>query len=171
MNYAILWVDALIVCLLWVAFFASCISRLKRKWVRGVLLAVVFVIPLWALGSLVAASISMKFVGHFPHSWFLYFVTLLATFLLGTGLILYQARRRPVTIKPAAATWRPVPLGLALMIIAGVGYMALVNMDLAIRARCAVLSVKVMSVYQAAAPAITTESQNAAPLYNEAFAR
>jgi hypothetical protein len=47
--------------------------------------------------------------------------------------------------------------------------MALLNLDVAIRARCAILEVKVGMQYWAAAPAITSESQNAAPIYEKVF--
>jgi hypothetical protein len=44
-------------------------------------------------------------------------------------------------------------------------------MDVAIRARCAILSVKAGQEYWAMAPAVVSEDQNAAPLYEKAFAR
>ena len=54
---------------------------------------------------------------------------------------------------------------------AAVGYMILLNMDLVIRARCAIQSVEINSLYLATLPAITSDAQNAAPMYEKAFAR
>ena len=41
MNYGLLWLAALFITLLWVAALAACIGRLRRKWMRVVLMILV----------------------------------------------------------------------------------------------------------------------------------
>ncbi len=170
MNFALLWIDALLITLLWVTTLAAVVGRAKRKWVRGLLSLVVVGIPLVVLGWLVFAAAMMKFHWKLERNWFSYGLSLLLTYLVGASLILRKAARREPGLIPAAATWRRVPLALALLTAMVVGYMTLCNMDLVIRARCAIMSVKINSIYLATLPAITSESQNAAPLYEKAFA-
>ena len=43
MGYILLWIESLGVSLLWVATLVACVGRLRRRWVRVVLL--VFTIP------------------------------------------------------------------------------------------------------------------------------
>ena len=49
--------------------------------------------------------------------------------------------------------------------------MTVLNMDLAIQSRCAILSVDVNSIYLATQPAITSDDQNAALIYEKVFAK
>jgi len=170
-NFALLWIDALVVSLLWVTTLAACVGRLKRRWLRGTLVPLVVGVPLFPLASFAFAAWEMKFVGKIGPDWFSYAISLLLAYLIGASIILRQSRRREPGLMPAAATWRRAPLALSLLIAAAVGYMALLNMDFALRARCAVLSVEVNSIYLATLPAITSDAQNAAPLYEKAFAR
>jgi hypothetical protein len=171
MNFALLWIDALIISLLWVAALAAFVGRLKRKWIRVVLSSLVVLAPVAVLGAFVASAAMMKFSLKLETNWFGYASSLLLGYVLGTALILRCASRREPGLAPAAATWARPPLVLAWLTAMVVGYMVLGNMDLAIRARCAILSVRVNSLYLATLPAITSDSQNAAPIYEKAFAR
>ncbi|MGD0390800.1 MAG: hypothetical protein ABSC42_17790, partial [Tepidisphaeraceae bacterium] len=171
MNFALLWLDALLIVLLWVAAMAAIVGRANRKWVRVALLSLVVLVPLTALGAFVSATASMKFSMEVEPNGFVYAVSLLLGYLVGTTLILRQAARREPGSAPAAATWRRAPLAFAWLTALAVGYMILLNMDLAIRARCAILRVELNSIYLATLPAITSDAQNAAPMYEKAFAR
>jgi hypothetical protein len=104
-------------------------------------------------------------------NYFGYCLSLLLAYLIGTVLILRGASRREPSMPPAVASWRLGPLAFAWLTALAVGYMILLNMDLAIRARCAFLSVQLNSICLASLPAIASENENAAPLYEEAFAR
>jgi uncharacterized membrane protein SirB2 len=169
MNFALLWIDALVVALLWVAMLAAIVGRARRRWVRGLLLPVVAGVPLVPLGTFAFAAIIMKFQTKAQPNWFVYAISLLLAYIVGATLILRRASRREPGSQPAAATWRRMPLALAWLMAIAIGYLTLVNMDLAIRARCAIQSVEVNSVYLASLPAISSDSQNAAPLYEKAF--
>jgi hypothetical protein len=171
MNYGLLWLAALFIALLWVAALVACVARLRRKWVRIVLMVLVLLVPLAPLGAFVYGSAAMKFGFNLAINWFNYALSLLVVYLVGAALILSIARRREAGLRPAAASWRPGPLILAWLVAVAMGYLTLTNMDLAVRARCALLSVKANSLYLATLPAIVSEEQNAAPLYEKAIAQ
>jgi hypothetical protein len=168
-NFALLWIDALALILLWVAACAALLARLRRRWMRGTLMVVAIAISFVPLGTITFGTAQLKFSLHIEPNGFVYLLSLLVASFVSAGLILYQARRREPGLPPAAAKWRRLPLLLAWLTAGAIGYMTVVNMDLALRARCAFLSTEVNSVYLATLPAITYESQNAAPLYQKVF--
>jgi len=171
MNFALLWLAALVVALLWVATDVACVGRLKRRWARALLSMIILLVPLAVLGMFVVATATAKFNFKIENNWFAYAASLFLTFLAGTAFILWQGERHEPGSPPNAAHWRRAPLAIAGVIAATVWYMTLLNMDFAVRARCALLSVEVNSVYLATLPAITRDAQNAAPLYEKAFAQ
>jgi hypothetical protein len=171
MNFQLLWMDALIVALLWIAMTSALVSRLKVRWVRGGLAWGSALIPVILLGVNVVVAVGFKFYMKIEPNWFAYTLSLFLAFLAGGAWVLRRGWRHEAGMPPAAASWRPGPLAAAWMIAAAVWYMTLLNMDLANRARLAILSVEANSIYLASLPAQTSEAQNAAPLYEKAFAR
>lgn len=171
MNFGLLWIDALLIAVLWVAALAACVGRLKRKWLRVALMFLVVLIPLGLLGLYVLFAANLKFALEIEPNWFVYALSLLLASIVVTVMILRRAARREPGMPPNAATWHRGALGFAWLTAVAVGYMTLVNMDLAMRARCAILSVQLNSVYLATLPAVTSDAQNAAPIYEKAFAR
>jgi hypothetical protein len=171
MNFALLWTDGLIVALLWVAAVAAFVGRIRRRWVRGLLTTIILGPPLFLLGTFVWAAATMRFAARIEPDWFNYSVSLLVAFLIGASWILRRGRRGMPGFASEAATWQRTPLMLALAGALAVGVMTLLNMDLAIRARCAIQSLEVNSIYLATLPAITSDAQNAAPIYEKAMAR
>jgi hypothetical protein len=169
-NFVLLWIVALLVSLLWVLATVAWVSRVKRKWIRVALLFLVILVPLTLFGLFVFSTGVMKFGLKIEPNWFIYSVSLLLGYLVGSALILRQGARREPGLPSAAMTWKRMQLTLACLTAWAVGYMILLNADLAIRARCAILSVESHCVYLAALPAITADTQNAAPLYEKAFA-
>jgi hypothetical protein len=170
MNFGLLWIDALIVALLWVTMLAAFVGRANRRWVRGLFIPVTVGVPLFPIGTFVFAATVTRFQSKMEPNWFVYAVSLLLAYLVGASIILRKASRREPGPRPAAAAWQRTPLALAWLVAVAIGYMTLANMDLAIRARCAIQGVEVNSVYLATLPAITSDNQNAAPLYEKAFA-
>jgi len=169
MNFALLWIDALLVSLLWVAALVACAGRVRR-WLRVIILMPVVGFPLLVFGLFVFVAFQMRFVAKFEPNWFDYSVSLLIAYAIFSLLIARQGARRTVGMPPAAATWRRMPIIVAGLLALAVGYMALIDMDLAIRAKCAIQSIEINSLYLATLPAIRSESENAAPLYEKAFA-
>jgi hypothetical protein len=171
MNFALLWTDALLVLLLWVSAGAAVVGRIRFRWLRAILMLGVFCISCVVLGGFTFLTGGMKFNMRIEPNWFGYALSLLLTHIVGALVVLYRSRRRAPGMAPAAANWPRGPLLFALVMAMAVGYMTLLNMDLMIRARCAIQSVEVNSRYLATLPAITSDSQNAAPLYEQAFSR
>ena len=171
MNFALLWIDGLMISLLWVATLAALFGRFHRRWVRGLLMPITVGVPLFFLGSFVFAASATRFATAFKPDWFGYSSSLLITYLIGASLILQRGRSTEAGLRPASATWSRGPLAFALMTAVAVGYMTLSNMDLVIRARCAIESVQVNAKYFAALPAAPSYSQNAATYYEKAFAQ
>ena len=163
MNFALLWMDALLVSLLWVAACTTFVGRIKRKWIRISFTPIVLGVPLFVLGTFVFASTTTKFVAKIQPDWFYYSVSLLLAYLVGASSFfvkrLVESQARPPPPHPGGAAF-----AVAFLLTVAIGYMTLVNMDLAIRTT-ALLSVKINSIYLAGLPAITSDSQNAALTY------
>ena len=171
MNFALLWLDGLSIALLWVAALTACVGRVKRKWLRVALLLLTVLFPLTVLGFFVFSAAEMKFGLEIQPNWFSYAVSLLLGYLVGTALILHRGARRDPGLAPAAATWRRGPLAFA-WLTACRGWVY----DTPQYGPChprpvRILSVQINSVYLATLPAITSDDQNAAPIYENAFAR
>jgi hypothetical protein len=171
MDFALLWIDALLSSLLWVGVIVAFAGRFKRRWIRGAFLCLVILMPLLGLGLFVASAAMMKFVAKVENNSFIYAVSLGSAFVVGMLLILLRASRHESDRVPASATWPRGLLLLAWFAVLTLGYMTLCNMDFAIRTRCALLSEKINSVYQANSPALVSDTQNAAPIYEKVFAR
>jgi hypothetical protein len=170
MNFGLLWVEGLLIVLLWVAAWGAWIGRMRAGWVRRWVLAIMVLVPVGMLIPSVAMSWFAKFEGNLERNWFYYFASLLAVYVLGAVVILYRGGRKEAG-RPAAAVWRRGSLSLAWVFALMLGSITLGAMDLAVRTRCALLSVKVNSLYLATLPAVVSEDQNAAPIYEKAFAR
>jgi len=171
MNYALIWIDSLLVYLLWVATTTAFAGRIRRKWIRSAMLPIVIGFPLLTLVSFVFGTGMLRYNTGSKPDWFFYALSLMVAYLIGTAVILHQGRRREAGALPAAGSWPMLPLLVSFVIATVVSYIILLNMDMAIRARCALLSLQIGQEYWAAAPAVVSESQNAAPLYEKVFAR
>jgi hypothetical protein len=167
MNFELLWIDILLSALLWAMASVATFGRARSKWVRWPLYAIGVAIPLLVLGGMLAVAINIKYA----NNWLHYVASLVITYTIGTIVILWKASRRNADARPAAATWRRIPLIVGWLIAIVVGYTTLINMDLALRARCALLSTQLNTLYIAMTPAIVSDSQNAATLYEQAFQR
>ena len=114
MNFALLWTDALIVSLLWVAAVTAFVGRIGRRWIRGLLTTIILGPPLFLLGTFVWAAATMRFAARIEPDWFNYSTSLLVAFLIGAWWILRRGRRGLPGFVSEAATWQRAPLVLAL---------------------------------------------------------
>jgi hypothetical protein len=171
MNFGLLWLEALLVGLLWVAAWGAWIGRLRGWLIRGALWILIILIPLAALGAFVVAAVAIKARMGQERTWLAYALSLLVAYVVGALVLTYAGWRRGAGMRPAAAAWRRGGLALAWLVAVVMGYITLGNMDQAVRSRCALLSVKANSLYLATLPAIVSEDQNAGPLYEKVFAR
>jgi hypothetical protein len=171
MSYGLLWIEMLASCLFWVAAAAAWIAPIKRKWVRAVLMTVAVLIPLLPLGGFVVLAGALKFKINVEQNWFAYAVSLLASYFVGITGILIRAGRHEPGAGPAAVSWRRGPLTAAWMAAVAVGAMTVWNIDLSIRARANILALQASTRFLTELPVPMSDAQNAAPLYEKAFAR
>ena len=171
MNLALLWIDALLITLLWVTGAAAFLGRINRKWVRWPLSWIAVAVPFVVLGGFLASTVVIRRTLEIGNALFHYVGGLIIGFVVGTILILWRASRRTADSRPAAVSWRRGPLVLGWLVTIVIGYMTITNMDLTLRARCALLSTQLNTLYIAMSPAIVSDSQNAATLYEQAFQR
>jgi hypothetical protein len=165
MNFELLWIDVLLIALLFVMATVAIAGRIRRSWRRWLVWCVCVLIPLGILGGLFATAITFTYA----NDWAQAMGSLVIGYVIGTAVILWKASRRATGDRPAAASWRRVPLLVGWLVALVVGYTTLINMDLALRARCALLSNQLSTLYVAMTPAITSDSQNAAKLYERAY--
>ena len=99
MNFALLWIEVLLISLLWVATLAAFVGRLKRRWVRGLLVSVVLGVPLFFLGTFVFGASVMKFSTKIEPSWFIPALSLLLAYLAGVipGSVLFSPQRARIS--------------------------------------------------------------------------
>ncbi|MGD1275934.1 MAG: hypothetical protein ABR964_01770 [Tepidisphaeraceae bacterium] len=171
MSYALLWIEVLISALLWMALLAACVARFKRRWVRATLMSLASALPLLFFAALVFAAIMIRFNAKVENNWLVYATALFIGAIAGLAVILIRARPREAGMAPSAMTWRRGPLAAAWLVSIAVTGMTLWNMDLAIRARANVLAVEADALWLATSPAVPSDAQNAAILYEKAFAR
>src|SRR5271166_5354923 len=160
MNFTLLWITTLAASLLWVAASAAIAGRIKRKWVRVMLFCLVNLVPFVLWGLFVALAAGVKFEERIDRSWFGYFVSLFCVFLVGGLMVLVCASRRKPGSVPAASTWPRMSLVLGCLAAMALGYITLCDMDFAFRTRCAILSLRLNSLYLASLPAIVSDSQD-----------
>ena len=170
MNVTLLWTDAVLSSLLWVAAVIAASARLRRRWLRIIVLLPAVGMPLINFASIVLIAWHMKFNLKLEPNWFGYSVSLFVTYVVGTTIILRKGLRRGPGLETAALSWRPVPIAVAGLLALVMSYMTLIDMDVALRARCAIRSVQLNSLYLATSPAIVSDAQNAAFIYEKAFA-
>jgi hypothetical protein len=173
MNFALLWVEALAIGLFWVGMGSALGGRVKGRGWRVLLAVVVVGVPTFVLGSFVFGAAATKLLTAFQPSWFGYAVSLLVCFWIGAGVIVGRGRRgagEGAGDLRCSAGWGRGGLLFGFGISVVLGYLTLQSMDFEIRTRCSLQRAEVNSLYLASLPAIVSESQNAARLYEQAFA-
>lgn len=172
MSYGLLWIEALIVSLLWVAMAATVSARIRSRGWAGLLLLAALAVLAVVLGAPLAFSAIMKFGGGLAESWFGYCLLLFIAALVGGVIILWLARRRPAPgAARAAAAWPAGWLGVALLGMLLLDLMTFWNVDLAVRNDAANLRTEAGAMLLSVAPPPVDDERNAAVLYEKAFAR
>lgn len=167
MSYALLWIEVLIISLLWLAALVACVAHLRRRWIRIIMTIVILLVPVALLGAFTVAT-AYLFEQGVERNWFRYATSLLAAFLLGAVVTLAAGRPVERGDRPRAAMWSRSKLALAFIVAAAIGWMNLWNMDLAVRAQAADLRLQAGAMALSLSPAVPDE-QNAAIIYMKAF--
>ena len=171
MSFALLWIEVLAACLLWVAMLTALVGRKgRRAFVTWVALLCLF--PLAALASVTVVTGYLKFEEGFRINYFYYFCSLLIAFLAGVVVTLVGATRpgTPASTR-AAGDWPRARLALAFLTASAVGGMTIWNMDLAARAAAEAGRTDAGAIMLSVAPPVVADDRNAAFLYQRAFDR
>jgi hypothetical protein len=168
MSFALLWIETLITTLLWVAM-VDCWAVRRKRWTALAARIIARILPVLPLGIFVTVGGIMKNAEIEP-SWIEYSLTLLLAYLIG-AIWIWRSGRRIVDGIISVKLWPAKRLATYLLVSAVLTNMTLWNMDLAVQSRAAVLKVEAGSLVLAACPPVASDLQNAAPLYEKAFAQ
>jgi len=172
MSYALLWIEVLIVLLLWVAAAGAVLSHIRYRFIAAVALFIAWLWPLAVLGGLTWMTAAMKFWSNISENWFGYTLSLLVGYVIGIIVILAIGRRREAPgLARASAEWPRGRLALAFLVAFTLATMTLWNMDLEVRGEAAAVRTEAGALLLAVVPPQLPDEQNAATLYEKAFAR
>ena len=172
MSYGLLWIEGVVVSLLWVAAAAAVSARIRSRVFAGLFLFAALAALVLVLGAPLAVSAAFQFGAHLAESWFGYCLSLFMAVLVGAVVIVWRARRRPAPGSArAAALWPAAWLCVALLGMMLLDVMTFWNVDLAVRNDAANLRTEVGAMLLSVAPAQVEDERNAAMLYEKAFAR
>jgi hypothetical protein len=171
MGYALIWVESLAVALLVPALVAACAARWpgRLRQAGPPVLTAVLLVGLAACVTWAAGFFRFQaFLDSVPF-WSLLAWTIL--FAVGTVLLLARGlRRRPEGDVPAARSWPRGRLALALAVAVILAGTTFTNLDLAVKVQLAGVRAEAGAKALALAPARVPDRDNAAPVYQEAFA-
>jgi hypothetical protein len=171
MSYALFWIEILLASLLWVAVAYALATRLKRRVARIVILLIGLFVPGLNLIAATTMTALLKFIAGFETNWFAAALSLLVAYVIGAILILRRGRRSAPGFGASAAQWPLVRLATILLGTMAVESMTFWNMDLAALNGVAMMKVQAGTLMLAVTPPSVSDSQNAALLYDKAFAR
>jgi hypothetical protein len=172
MSYALLWIEALVISLLWVATWVACAAHLSRKWVSRATAIMIALVPFLVLGALAAVSAWLKFGLMLDLNWFGYTLSLFAAYVIcGIVLLIIATRRKAPVHSWAAADWPRGRLAAGLLTATAVGAMTLWNMDLEARSQAGLIQLQAGTLMLEVSPPNVSDSHNAALIYDKAFAR
>jgi type II secretory pathway pseudopilin PulG len=172
MSYGLLWIEGVVVSLLWVAAAAALSARIRSRGFAGLFLFFALAVLALVLGAPLAMSAVMHFGAHLAESWFGYCLSLFIAAFVGAVIILLRGRRRPAPgASRAAALWPAAWLWVALLGMILLDVMTFWNVDLAVRNDAANLRTEAGAMLLSVAPPQVEDERNAAVLYEKAFAR
>jgi hypothetical protein len=178
MGHFLFFVFVVASCLLWSAAWTAAAARTQRQWLRRLLEAVAVIPPVVALAPFVWFTAFLAFGKHLPTNWF---GPVLTTFLSASIGVIWIAWTglgwrwyAPFTFAdqpvPPAARWPVVGLAAAFVIAKAVSFGTLLIIDNAVAAQAPYLRLEAGQLMQTNMPPVVPEQQNAAPLYQQAFA-
>ena len=170
MGYALIWVESLATALVLVALvtaWSAWRSRAFRRWLGPVCLALL----LTALaGSLLYGIGWLRFVRGLEISGFSYMLFWALVFVAGSGALLARGLLSKGTEGPRARSWSGSRLALSLAALVLLTWMTFTNMDLGVKIQLSALRAEAGAMMLAAMPPRLPDRDNAALVYQEAFA-
>jgi len=178
MGHFLFFVFVVASCLLWSAAWTAAAARTQRRWLRRLLEGVAVIPPVVALAPFVWFTAFLAFGKQMPTNWFGPAITTFLAVSIGviwiawTGLGWrwygpFSFADQPV---PPAARWPVVGLAAAFVMAKAVSFGTLLIIDNAVAAQAPYLRLEAAQLMQNNLPPMVAESQNAAPLYQQAFA-
>jgi hypothetical protein len=172
MSYSLLWIEALVISLLWVATWVACAAHLSRKWVSRATAIMIALVPFLVLGALAAVSAWLRFGLMLDLNWFGYTLSLFTAYVIcGVALLIIATRKNAPANSWAAAEWPRGKLAAGLLTATAVGAMTLWNMDLEARSQAGLIQLQAGALMLEVSPPNVSDSHNAALIYDKAFAR
>ncbi|MGH7169867.1 MAG: hypothetical protein ACRELG_06295 [Gemmataceae bacterium] len=173
MGHALIWIEGLAAMLLLIALAAACSARWSRRFRQLALplLTALAVLLLAVPLTYGAALLKFHFHGLVPHDWFIYTLSWTIVFLAGVWMIFSRGLKRSGEERiPPARSWPRGRLALALAGAVILFAITLSNMDLAMKVQLAEARAEAGAVLLAMTLPPIDEKDNAAPIYQEAFA-
>jgi hypothetical protein len=178
MGHFFFFVFVVVSCLLWSAAWTAAAARTQRSWLRRLLEGVAVIPPVVALAPCVWFTAFLAFGKHMPTNWFGPVITTFLAVSIGVIWIAWAGlgwrRSGPFSFAdqpvPPAARWPVVGLAAAFVIAKAVSFGTLLILDNAVAAQAPYMRLEAGQLMQANIPPVVPDSQNAAPLYRQAFA-
>ncbi|HZK82529.1 MAG TPA: hypothetical protein VFC46_15710, partial [Humisphaera sp.] len=172
MSYALLWTETLLTAIMWVTVFIALTAGMKARWIAVLVVFLAVLVPLAPFAAMVFLTAKLKFQFEFHRDWFAYSTSLLLVYLVGVIILSIRAGR-PVGTPPVrfAEKWPRARLVSALLAIVACGVITVRSMERDTRARGQKLKEESRAMIASASAPDVSESQNAAPIYEKAFAR
>jgi hypothetical protein len=167
MGHLCFYLAVVAACLLWSAAFTAAAARSRPGWGRLLLVAAALVVPPLALAPWLAVTGWLAALG-FQTNWFAATVTTMLSAVIGAAWIV-RAGLAPRSA-PAAAAWPLVGLAAMFVLAKAVAAGTLLFIDNAVAAEGRMLRVEAAQMMTAALPPFLSLDDNAAPLYQRAFA-
>ena len=168
MGHLFLYLAVLAACLLWSAAFTAVAARSRPGWIRWLLIAVAMLAPVLAVAPWVGLTAILAFGMRLETNWFAPTLTAAIAALIGSVWIA-RVGLAPRSA-PAAATWPLVGLAAMFVLAKAVAAGTLLFIDNAVAAEGRMLKAEAARIISTALPPAPSADDNAAPLYQRAFA-
>jgi hypothetical protein len=172
MTHLAFFIAVVTACLLWSAVMTAAATRVQRPWLQQLLIALAVIAPALALLPWLAVSFMLAFSVKLHVNWFGPVLTALLSAVIG-GMWIVRAGLQPTAdglAIPTAARWPFVGLVAAFLLAKGAAAGTLLTLDSGITGRAPGLKAEAVELLQANLPPVVSDTANAAPLYQAAFA-
>ena len=171
MGYALLWLEALVAALLFVATVAACAAQLQRRGMQLALWVVGALPPLLLFATLSVGAGFLKYQGVLVDSLFYGLLALAICFTAGVIWIRLAGLRLlgEGLARPVASGWSRGKLAVATVVAVILCMMTYWNMDAVVGQQAAALRAESGSLALSVAPDRVPDRQNAAIIYGQAF--
>jgi len=170
MGHFLFFLFTVVAGLFWTAACTTAAERVKRGWLKALLVAVGAGLPVIAVLPVAAAAWWLVFGMRIQSHWFPPVITALLSLMIGGAWIVRAGLAPCHGREPSAARWPLVGLTALAMIATAVTFGILLILDNAVVAQAPYLRLEAANLMQSNLPPIVVDDENAAPLYLQAGA-